>query len=76
MVMQEDLNKLCKWSKDWQMRFNVDKCKVMHFRRTNDEFSYFTDGVKLEEVREIKDLGIVVTEDLKPSSPRNQPLSS
>ena len=26
------------------------------------------DGVKLEEVREIKDLGIVVTEDLKPST--------
>ena len=30
-VMQDDLNKLLKWSEEWQMLFNNDKCKVMHF---------------------------------------------
>ena len=25
-----DLNKLCKWSQEWQMLFNVNKCSVMH----------------------------------------------
>ena len=29
--LQDDLNALLQWSKDWQMKFNVDKCKVMHF---------------------------------------------
>ena len=31
--MQEDLNKLLYWSEEWQMLFNVEKCKVMHFGR-------------------------------------------
>jgi len=28
---QKDLNTLSQWSKDLQMLFHVDKCKVMHF---------------------------------------------
>ena len=27
---QEGINNLVKWSKDWQMMFNVDKCHIMH----------------------------------------------
>ena len=30
-VLQEDLDRLVEWSEVWQMRFNVDKYKVMHF---------------------------------------------
>ena len=30
---QDDLNTLFSWSQDWQMAFNVDKCKVMHIGR-------------------------------------------
>ena len=28
--LQRDLDRLVQWSEVWQMRFNVDKCKVMH----------------------------------------------
>ena len=28
--LREDLCKLVSWSKEWQMLFNVEKCKVMH----------------------------------------------
>jgi len=28
--LQEDLVNLAAWSNDWQMLFNVEKCKVMH----------------------------------------------
>ena len=28
-AFQERLDNLMKWSKDWQMEFNVDKCHVM-----------------------------------------------
>jgi len=28
--LRNDLNNLVSWSKEWQMLFNVEKCKVMH----------------------------------------------
>ena len=29
-ILQQDINNLWQWSKDWQMLFNVKKCKVLH----------------------------------------------
>ena len=29
-ILLQDINNLCQWSKDWQMLFNVKKCKVLH----------------------------------------------
>jgi len=28
--LQEDLNRLVQWSEKWLLKFNLDKCKVMH----------------------------------------------
>ena len=28
------------WAKTWQMSFNYDKCKVMHFGKKNKEYQY------------------------------------
>jgi len=67
MKFQEDLQRLFTWTKDWQMAFNIDKCKVMHFGRTNKAYSYSLDGLQLAEVSEEKDLGVVITRDLKVS---------
>jgi len=30
--IQDDLDKLKQWSDLWQMQFNVDKCKAIHFQ--------------------------------------------
>ena len=30
-ILQSDLHKMFSWSQDWQMLFNTDKSKVMHF---------------------------------------------
>jgi len=49
------------------MSFNIDKCKVMHFGRLNEAHSYYLDGLPLAEVSEEKDLGIIITKDLKVS---------
>ena len=27
----EDIERLCKWSKDWLLGFNIKKCKVVSF---------------------------------------------
>ena len=38
--IQEDINSLQSWSKTWQMSFNYEKCKVMHFGRNYAEHEY------------------------------------
>ena len=30
-LLQKDLDRLFTWSQTWQMSFNADKCKVLHF---------------------------------------------
>ena len=39
-LLQDDINHLIEWSTNWQMLFNVDKCKVMHFGKKNQEYAY------------------------------------
>jgi len=60
--LRSDLVSLCKWSEEWLMLFNVDKCKVMHF---GNEASYSINGVTLGVLNEEKDLGVIVQDDLK-----------
>ena len=31
VLLQDDAKALKKWSNDWLLRFNAEKCKVMHF---------------------------------------------
>ena len=45
--LQADLNALFNWATMWQMRFNVDKCKVMHLGAKNMHTSYILGGVQL-----------------------------
>lgn len=65
--LQKDLTTLENWSKTWQMEFNTAKCKVLHVGRTNKEFQYFMNGQPLDAIREEKDLGIIISDDLKSS---------
>ena len=39
--LQEDLYNFSKWARDWQMLFNVDKCKVLHLGKNNQRNKYF-----------------------------------
>ena len=38
--LQSDLDKLCKWSGDWQMMFNAKKCKCLHIGYENTYANY------------------------------------
>ena len=49
------------------MSFNVKKCKVMHFGRNNIRYEYTMNGCAIEEVKEEKDLGVWIEEDMRPS---------
>ena len=43
------------------------KCKIMQFGGSNKRFSYFMNGEQLEVVEAEKDVGVLITSDLKPS---------
>ena len=72
-LLQQDIDSLLEWSAEWQMLFNADKCKVMHFGRDNARFcytmgGYAPGGTVLEESLQEKDVGVMVHESLKPST--------
>jgi len=69
LLLHDDINHLIEWSADWQMLFNVDKCKVMHFGRKNQEYVYYMNGHKLDSVTLTaeKDSVIWISHDLKAS---------
>jgi len=63
--LRNDLNNLVSWSKEWQILFNVAKCKVMHIGYNNCCAEYDMYGNKLETATEEKDLGVMVSDNLK-----------
>ena len=67
--LQEDLDRLREWSNNWLLDFNIEKCKVMHVghKLTTSYSIPRTDGAlcRLAEVDEEKDLGVILTKDLK-----------
>ena len=36
-----DLHRMFDWSEDWQMLFNIEKCKCLHLRSKNPNYGYF-----------------------------------
>ena len=70
-TLQQDLNNLVDWADIWQLRFNADKCKIIHLGRTNPQshytmrFTNSTEQVTLEPSEVEKDLGVLVDQELK-----------
>ena len=51
-IIQTDLSILMEWSEEWQMKFNVNKCKVMHYRFTNSSYEYLMNNEILIDTEE------------------------
>jgi hypothetical protein len=63
--IQNDLNKIAEWAKLWDMKFNVEKCCVLHLGRNNIRSTYNIYGKSLSATTAQKDLGVRVSEDFK-----------
>ncbi|KAK4326439.1 hypothetical protein Pmani_003041 [Petrolisthes manimaculis] len=61
------MSRLDEWSRKWLLNFNAGKCKTMHVGRNNLQADYHLNGTPLQKTTEEKDLGILVSCDLKPS---------
>ena len=67
-VIQSDLHKLYKWSEDWQMLFNIEKCVVLHMGgKHNENFVYELGGKSLKSVEKERDLGVIIHKNCKAS---------
>ena len=65
--LEDDLNKLIKWSEKWQMLFNFGKCKCLHTGHGNEDAQYtMGDTVLITTIKE-KDLGLTISADMKVS---------
>ena len=59
-VLQRDLDSLGSWSEEWQLKFNVAKCGIIHYGRQENPVTYNmcsgTTRQDLEVIEEEKDL--------------------
>lgn len=50
------------------MAFNFAKCKIMHVGKNNPGFEYFMRGTKISTTDEERDIGVIITKNLKPAA--------
>jgi len=60
--LRKDLATMEKWSNDWQMKFNTDKCTVMHLGRKNKASQYTLNDKNLKGSESERDLGVIIDE--------------
>ena len=74
--LRKDLINMEKWSNEWQMKFNTDKCTVMHLGRNNAASQYILDDKRLKESESERDLGVIIDKNLKFSDHCNKVANS
>ena len=65
--LQNDLDRLVKWSAKWQMLFNFGKCKCLHTGHRNLNVNYRMGDTVLGTTVKEKDLGVTISADMKVS---------
>ena len=68
LKLQRDIDRLGNWARKWGMRFQPVICNMMQLARKHlnkIQVSYTLDGTVLENVDNIKYLGVTITNDLK-----------
>jgi ribonuclease P/MRP protein subunit RPP40 len=65
-LLQQCLDKTTAWAKEWGMKFNISKCKVMHLGLKNLCHTYTMSGAALSTTKEERDIGVTVSSNLRP----------
>ena len=66
-VLQSDINAIDSWCKEWQMSLNHSKCDLLRITKNSlpIHYSYNVEGNLLKTINKQKDLGVIVSKDLK-----------
>ena len=67
LVMCKAVTNIENWCKDWQLPISIGKCSIMHLGFRNLKYDYTVLDNKLNCLHSFKDLGVIVTDDLKSS---------
>ena len=65
--LQDDIDKLVKWSEKWQRLFNFGKCKCLHTEPGHTGMNYEMGGTILSKTVKEKDLGVTMNYNMKVS---------
>ena len=65
--LQNDLDRLMKWSEKWQMLFNLGKCKCLHTGHGNLDENYKMGDTVLGTTVKEKGLGATISANMKVS---------
>ena len=65
-MLQDDLNRLYKWSEKWQMQFNINKCSIMSVGKGNRSVDYTLNDTTLGRSYSVRDFGVKISSDLRP----------
>jgi hypothetical protein len=63
--LQYDLDRAYEWTQNWLLKFNINKCVVMHFGTNNKKQQYHINGIQLAESDMERDLGVIFSTNLK-----------
>jgi len=65
-TLQNDIDKIAVWERDWQMSLNISKCHILSVSRKtkNIDFHYELHGSVLERVNSAKYLGVTLDDKL------------
>lgn len=63
--LHSDLRSIENWCSMWKLSLNSDKCNVLHLGSNNPNNSYVLNNILIKSVNQQKDLGIIITKDLK-----------
>ena len=63
-LIRADLNHLLQWSNKWLLRFNIEKCKVLHYGKVNPKNDYIMNDISMLSDSSINDLGITFQDNL------------
>ncbi|XP_003739610.1 uncharacterized protein LOC100908256 [Galendromus occidentalis] len=64
-ALQETLSNIGRWAQRWKLLISSSKSATLHLLHDN-QHSYTLLGETIPEVRDVKDLGVLFTSDLKP----------
>lgn len=62
--LQLDLDIIVKWSDDWLIPLNINKCVVLHLGKMNPSLNYLIGSTPIATVTTYKDLGVYISSDL------------
>ena len=65
LSLQENLNNIHQYMNQWQLRINPDKCECLHLGYNNSHEVYFLDDTQIPSVTKTRDLGVIISCDLK-----------